>query len=91
MQGLVWMCLGSFVADYTQSISFVILGLGTVQLFGYIVLAVWPTNDAFVMAAYYLISAYSAISPLISAWLNSSCGGNKQLRAITTSLMISIG
>ena len=65
--------------------------LGSVQLFGHIVLLVWPKSEAFLMAAYYLTSAYSAISPLIAAWLNSACGGYKQLRAITTALMISIG
>ncbi|KAF4438152.1 hypothetical protein F53441_12844 [Fusarium austroafricanum] len=52
---------------------------------------IWPSSEAFLMAAYNLASAYSALSPLISAWLNSSCGGKKQLRALTTGLMISIG
>lgn len=43
------------------------------------------------MAVYYLSSTYRAIGPLISAWLNSSCGGDKQMRALNTSLMISVG
>lgn len=85
------MLASAFVADHYQNRSMVIFALGTVQLFGYIVLLVWPKNESFIMAVYYLISAYSAISPLLSAWLNSSCHGRKQLRAATNALMISIG
>ena len=85
------MLLSAFLADHYRNRSVIIFALGSVQLFGYIVLLVWPKNEAFLMAAYYITSAYSAISPLISAWLNSACGGFKQLRAITTALMISIG
>ncbi|RKK95493.1 hypothetical protein BFJ68_g14779 [Fusarium oxysporum] len=89
--GLVWMLLSAFIADSYQNRALPICILGCVQLFSYIVLLVWPSSDAFIMAAYYLASAYSALSPLISAWLNSSCGGKKQLRALTTGLMVSIG
>ncbi|KAF4340444.1 major facilitator superfamily transporter [Fusarium beomiforme] len=89
--GLVWMLLSAFVADNYQNRALPICILGFVQLFNYIVLLVWPSSEAFLMTAYYLASAYSALSPLISAWLNSSCGGKKQLRALTTGLMIAIG
>ncbi|KAH7258923.1 major facilitator superfamily domain-containing protein [Fusarium redolens] len=89
--GLVWMLLSAFVADSYQNRALPICVLGCVQLFSYIVLLTWPNSEAFIMAAYYLASAYSALSPLISAWLNSSCGGKKQLRALTTGLMTSIG
>lgn len=79
------------VVDQTHNPPLVLLGLGLVQLFAYSVFFVWPNNDRFMMTVYYLCSAYGAIGPLISAWLNSSCGGDKQLRALTTSLMISVG
>jgi ACS family pantothenate transporter-like MFS transporter len=85
------MLLSALIADSYQNRALPICILGCVQLFSYIVLLVWPDNESFLMAAYYLASAYSALSPLISAWLNSSCGGKKQLRALTTGLMISIG
>ncbi|EWG54142.1 hypothetical protein FVEG_17254 [Fusarium verticillioides 7600] len=89
--GLVWMLLSAFIADRFQNRALLICIPGCVQLFSYIVLLVWPDNKSYVMAAYYLASAYSALSPLISAWLNSSCGGKKQLRALIMGLMISIG
>ncbi|OKL61274.1 hypothetical protein UA08_03349 [Talaromyces atroroseus] len=88
---LVWMVTSAFITDITQRRSIVILTLGSVQLFAYIIFEVWSNNEAFMMAAYYLCSAYGALAALISAWLNSSCHGDKQLRALTTSLMISIG
>ncbi|KAH8705509.1 major facilitator superfamily domain-containing protein [Talaromyces proteolyticus] len=88
---LVWMILSATLVDKYQTPALVFLGLGLVQLFAYIVFLVWSTNDAFMMAVYYLCSAYGAIPPLISASLNLSCGGDKQLRALTASLMVSAG
>ena len=85
------MLLSAFVVDWTQNPSLCLFGLGVVQLFSYIVFLVWSSNNSFMMAAYYLCSAYGAMGPLISAWLNSSCGGDKQLRAITTSFMMAVG
>ncbi|KAF5583479.1 pantothenate transporter liz1 [Fusarium pseudoanthophilum] len=89
--GLTWMLLSAFIADTYENWALPICFLGCVQLFSYVVLLVWPDNEYFLMAAYYLASAYSTLSPLISAWLSSVCGGKKQLRALTTGLMISIG
>ncbi|KAJ5584268.1 major facilitator superfamily domain-containing protein [Penicillium hispanicum] len=88
---LVWMILSALVMDKTQNPPIVILVLGLMQLFAYIVFYVWPSNDHFLIAVYYLCSAYGAIAALISGWLNSCCGGDKQLRALGTSLMISVG
>ncbi|OOF93301.1 hypothetical protein ASPCADRAFT_53414 [Aspergillus carbonarius ITEM 5010] len=88
---MVWLLVSSTVADKSQNRAIVIVCLAAVQLFGYIVFLVWSNNDAFMMAVYYLASAYGGIPPLIGAWLNSSCGGDQQLRAISTALMISIG
>lgn len=85
------MIFSAAVMDKIQNLPLVILPLGLLQLFAYIVFYVWSNNDHFMMAVYYLCSAYGAIAALISAWLNSSCGGDKQLRALTTSLMISVG
>ncbi|KAE8141391.1 major facilitator superfamily domain-containing protein [Aspergillus pseudotamarii] len=88
---LAWMLLSALVVDRTHNPSLGLFGLGVVQLFSYIVFLVWSSNNSLMMAAYYLCSAYGAMGPLISAWLNSSCGGDKQLRALTTSLMMSLG
>lgn len=85
------MILSAILVDKYKARAIIFFGLGSVQLFAYIVFLVWSTNDAFMSAVYYLCSAYGAIGPLISAWVNSSCGGDKQLRALITSLMISIG
>ncbi|GAD95623.1 pantothenate transporter, putative [Paecilomyces variotii No. 5] len=88
---LVWMILSATLVDKYQIHAIVFFVLGSVQLFAYIVFLAWSSNDTFIIAVYYLCSAYGAIAPLISASLNSSCGGDKQMRALTTSLMISIG
>ena len=85
------MILSASIMDKTKNPPLVILGLALVQLYAYIVFYLWSSNDHFIMATYYLCSAYGAIAPLISAWLNSCCGGDKQLRALSTSLMISVG
>lgn len=85
------MILSALVMAKTRNPPLVILALGLVQLFAYIIFYVWPTNGPFIIAVYYLCSAYGAIPGLISSWLNSCCGGDKQLRALSTSLMISVG
>ncbi|KAK1142618.1 hypothetical protein N8T08_007422 [Aspergillus melleus] len=88
---LAWLLLSSTLADFLKMRAPIIVVLGLIQLAAYIVFHIWSTNTALMIGIYYLCSAYGAISPLISAWLNSSCGGDRQLRALTTSLMISIG
>ncbi|KAF7590246.1 hypothetical protein BBP40_003130 [Aspergillus hancockii] len=88
---LVWILLSATLMDLTQSSPIILLGCEVVQLYAYIVFLVWSDNEAFMMATYYICSAYGAIGPLIIAWLNSKCGADKQLRALTTSLMISLG
>ncbi|KAI2929243.1 hypothetical protein CBS147321_10841 [Aspergillus niger] len=88
---LVYLLTSSTLADSLQLRAPIIAGLGLIQLAAYIIFHIWSANSAFLIAVYYLCSAYGAISPLISAWLNSGCGGDRQLRALTTSLMISIG
>ncbi|KAL4779338.1 major facilitator superfamily domain-containing protein [Aspergillus varians] len=88
---LAWLLISSTLADFLQVRAPIIAALGLIQLYGYIVFYIWSSNNAFMMATYYLCSAYGAISPLISSWLNSGCGGDRELRALTTSLMISIG
>lgn len=88
---LAWLLLSSTLADFLQVRAPIIAVLGTFQLIAYIIFYVWSSNIALITGFYYICSAYGAISPLISSWLNSSCGGDRQLRALTTSLMISIG
>lgn len=85
------MITSGIIADYLENRALPIFVLCIFQLFGYIVFLVWSSNESFIMAVYYITGAYGGIGPLISAWLNSSCGGNKQLRALATAMMISIG
>ncbi|KAJ0413156.1 major facilitator superfamily domain-containing protein [Aspergillus carlsbadensis] len=88
---LAWLLLSSTLADTLKRRTPIIAVLGVIQLAAYIVFYIWSTNVALMTGIYYLCSAYGAISPLISSWLNAGCGGDRQLRALTTSLMISIG
>ncbi|RAH65874.1 MFS general substrate transporter [Aspergillus aculeatinus CBS 121060] len=88
---LAWLLISSTLADFLNVRAPIIAFLGLAQLTAYVVFYVWSENVPLMMGMYYLCSAYGAVSPLISAWLNSSCGGDRQLRALTTSLMISIG
>lgn len=85
------MVLAGTAADILRNRPLVILVLGSVQVFCYAVLVVFPSNDTFVLAIYYIASAYGAIAPLLSSWLNTVCGGDKQVRALSTAFMISIG
>ncbi|UNI23893.1 hypothetical protein JDV02_009685 [Purpureocillium takamizusanense] len=88
---LIWMLLGSFTADWLQKTSVVIAALAGVQMIGYIIFCVWPASDSAIMAAFYVSSAYGAIGPLMGSWLNSCSGGDKILRALSSSLMSSVG
>lgn len=85
------MIISAIIADRLRNNAIPIFVLGIVQLYSYIIFLVWSSNDNVMKSTYYIASAYGAISPLLGAWLNSSCGGDKQLRAFTTSLMISVG
>lgn len=90
-QQLGWMIIASWLSDYYRNPSMVIAALGLMQLFCYIVFAVWPDNNDFIMAAFYICGAYGAIGPLIGSWLNSSCGGDRALRAFASGLTSSVG
>jgi hypothetical protein len=65
--------------------------LGPIQLAALIVFCTWPANVAPRVGIYYLCNAHGAITLLTSWWLDSGCDGMGQLRAVTTSLMVSIG
>ncbi|KAJ6116829.1 hypothetical protein N7512_006554 [Penicillium capsulatum] len=54
---MAWMFLSSMLADRFQAHAWIIVGLGAVHLFAYIVFLVWSSNIHFLMAAYYLCSA----------------------------------
>ncbi|CAG7918511.1 unnamed protein product [Penicillium olsonii] len=88
---IVWMLLAACVADAIGNRSIVICVCASIQLTTYAVLAAWPANEHAVMAMFFLASAYGGIAPLISAWLNSCCGGNRELRALASSLLFSLG
>lgn len=85
------MLLVAYVADISGYRVPIICFLALIQLTTYTVLAVWPANEQVLMAVFFVGSAYGGIGPLVSGWLNSCCGGNKELRALASSLMFSLG
>ncbi|XEV01354.1 hypothetical protein FSHL1_006641 [Fusarium sambucinum] len=88
---IVWMFLSAYVADLLGTRTPIIGFLACIQLTIYAVLAAWPENEDALMAMFFLGSANAGIAPLISGWLNSCCSGNKELRALSSGLMFSIG
>ena len=47
-------------------------------------LAAWPANRHSLMGMFFVTGAYGGIAPLMSAWLNSYCGGNRELRVLAS-------
>lgn len=85
------MLLAAYIVDTMGKRTPMICFLASIQLTTYAVLAAWPENDQATMAMYFLASAYQGIAPLLSGWLNSCCGGNRELRALASALMFSVG
>lgn len=85
--------IASVAADWTQLPALVILAFGALQVYGYAVLTAWPAkHEAWLISTYIVgASGYSAIGPIINAWANRSCGGDKHLRVFTTALITAVG
>ncbi|KAH6638878.1 major facilitator superfamily domain-containing protein [Boeremia exigua] len=88
---IVWMLLAGYIVDTSGKRTPTICALALLQLTTYAVLAAWPSDEHVVMAMFFLGSATGGIAPLLSSWLNYSCGGNKELRALASALMFSLG
>lgn len=85
------MIISATVADRLQNSSLMIGVLSSIQLFCYIIFAIWPADIGLLFVAYYMCAAYFGVEPLLGGWLNQACGGDRQLRAMSTSLMVSMG
>lgn len=80
------------MADRTQKPALIIVLFGLIQIYGYAVFIAFPHNNAWLISTYIVTGAgYSAIGPIVNAWLNSSCGGDKHLRALATALVTVLG
>lgn len=85
------MVISGVLLDLTKWRSAIICCLGASMVFGNAVLAGWPSSLRFKIAAYYFISAYESLGPIISARLAVNCGDDDVLRSVTTGWMLSIG
>ncbi|EED17016.1 allantoate permease, putative [Talaromyces stipitatus ATCC 10500] len=77
----VFMVSTGIVIDRLGKFSPVCFAVGCLLTFCYAVFTAWPASKSLKMAAF-LLSA---------GWVNSSCGGDQQLRALTLAFMVSVG
>lgn len=89
-QGIVIGFSCGFLADHFVKRSTVLLGLGTLLIFCFSILAAWPSSHKFRLSAYFLAGSYAAVAPLLSAAGNEACGGDDQLRAFVQGFTISL-
>lgn len=59
--------------------------------FSYIIFNVWDVPNGLRLFAFFLAGCYGCISPLLYGWVNSTCGGDQQLRAFTLAWITSLG
>lgn len=90
---IVFTIAASIIADWSWKPGLVIIGFGILQIYGYAVFAAWPGYDRAWLISTYIIagSGYSTIGPIVYGWAGSSCGGDKQLRAVTTAMITTMG
>ncbi|KAL0264264.1 hypothetical protein SLS55_000211 [Diplodia seriata] len=90
-QNFIFMTTTGIAADSLGTRAPVTLVVGTLMTLSYVVYVIWPSSTALKMAAFFLQGCYGCFSPLLSGWLNSLCGGDRQLRAFTMAIMMSVG
>ncbi|KAL1640896.1 hypothetical protein SLS58_006512 [Diplodia intermedia] len=87
----IFMTTTGLAADALGTRAPVTLVVGSLMTLSYTVYVIWPSSTALKMAAFFLQGCYGCFSPLLSGWLNSLCGGDRQLRAFTMAAMMSVG
>ncbi|KKY15714.1 putative major facilitator superfamily transporter [Diplodia seriata] len=87
----IFMTTTGIAADSLGTRAPVTLVVGSLMTLSYVVYVIWPSSTALKMAAFFLQGCYGCFSPLLSGWLNSLCGGDRQLRAFTMAIMMSVG
>ncbi|RDW77002.1 putative major facilitator superfamily permease-3 [Coleophoma cylindrospora] len=87
----VFMLTSGYAADIIGSRVPVTAFVGCCLTFCYIIFAIWDVPSGLKMFAFCLTGCYGCFSPLLYGWVNSTCGGDQQLRAFTLAWMTSIG
>jgi ACS family pantothenate transporter-like MFS transporter len=87
----VFMVSTGFVSDKIGTRAPVCFVVGCILTFCYAILTAWEVSDKLKMAAFVMIGCYGCYTPLLAGWVNSSCGGDQQLRAFTLGMMVSVG
>lgn len=85
------MLTSGFVADKIGRRGPVCFAVGCLLTFCFAVFTAWPASRHLKMAAFILSGCYGSYTPLLAGWVNSSCGGDQQLRAFTLAFMVSLG
>ena len=65
--------------------------VGILLTFCYIILNIWNVPSGLRLAAFFLCGCYGCFSPLLYGWVNSTCGGDQQLRAFILAWITSLG
>ncbi|KAE8370360.1 major facilitator superfamily domain-containing protein [Aspergillus caelatus] len=86
-----FMLTSGFVADNIGRRGPVCFAVGCLLTFCFAVFTAWPASRHLKMAAFILSGCYGCYTPLLAGWVNSSCGGDQQLRAFTLAFMVSLG
>lgn len=87
----VFMISTGYVSDKIGRRAPVCFAVGCLLTFCYAVFTAWPTSNSLKMAAFLLSGCYGCYTPLLAGWVNSSCGGDQQVRAFTLAFMVSVG
>jgi ACS family pantothenate transporter-like MFS transporter len=84
--------IAAVLVDKSGNPPLIIFLFGTIQIYGYAVFAAFPSSTAWLISNYIITgAAYQTIGPIINAWLNSNCGGDKHLRAAATGTITVLG
>lgn len=86
-----FMVTTGYVSDLIGRRGPVCFAVGCLLTFCYAVFTAWPASNSLKMAAFLLTGCYGCYTPLLAGRVNSSCGGDQQLRAFTLAIMVSVG
>lgn len=87
----VFMVSTGIVIDRIGKFSPVCFAVGCLLTFCYAVFTAWAASQSLKMAAFLLSGCYGCYTPILAGWVNSTCGGDQQLRAFTLAFMVSFG
>ncbi|KAI9927068.1 hypothetical protein ASPWEDRAFT_122160 [Aspergillus wentii DTO 134E9] len=88
---LIFMLCTGYISDQIGRRGPVCFVVGCILTFSFAVFTAWPSSDNLKMAAFIISGCYGCYTPLLAGWVNSSCGGDQQLRAFVLAFMVSVG